>query len=152
MNKTTAYDELYVNDAQKTVAHSFDYAVNKMNYSLSEYLDQFLSFKYIHLLEKGNPHYVAGMSGIELAKEICNKEGIKYGRLPYEPGLEFWVGWILSYYQWLRNISYKEIIEKFSLERFCKAYPTFHECNKNRMVEYLDEVIFSSNEENQCKK
>ena len=137
-----AYSELYVLDAQKTIAHSFDYAVNKMDLTLEEYARKFAFFKYINLIETGNPHYLAGMSGIELAKEICNKQGVRYGRLPYNPGLEFWTGWILSYYQWSRNISYKSIFEKFSVEQFVHAFPTFHEQNKNRMFEYMDEVIF----------
>lgn len=142
ISNKTAYSELYVNDAQKTIAHSFDYAVNKMNYTLKEYADLFANFEYIHLIEKGDPHYIAGMSGIELAKIVCNKRNNKYGILPYYPGVEFWTGWILAYYQWLRNLSFKAIFEKFSIERFERAYPTFHESNKKRMFEYMDKVIF----------
>ena len=141
-----AYNELYLSDAQKTVAHSFDYAVNKMNISLEEYLKAFLSFKYLHLLENGDQHYTSGISGIELAKEICNKQNIKYGNLPYKPRMEYWIGWILSYYQWLRNLKYSEIIEKFPLQNFIKAYPTFHEENKKRMIEYMDNVIIGNTE------
>lgn len=136
-----AYSELYILDAQKTIAHSFDYAVNKMNLSLEEYASKFLSFKYLNLLETGDPHYLAGMSGIELAKEICGKENIDFGNLPYNPKVEYWTGWILSYYQWAKNTNYKKILSKFPIEKFKKAYPTFHECNKNRMIEYMDEVI-----------
>ena len=32
----------------------------------------FAFFKYINLIETGNPHYLAGMSGIELAKELID--------------------------------------------------------------------------------
>lgn len=134
------YSELYVEDAMTTVAFSFDYAVRALNLTLEEYLDKFLNFQYIHLLETGNPHYVAGMSGCELALEICGlDDGPKSP--PYEPKLEYWIGWILSYYQWLRNISYKEIIEKFPLKRLIFSYPTFHEETRARMIEYMDEVI-----------
>lgn len=141
MNMNTAYSELYISDAQKTIAHSFDYAVNKMNLSLKEYAEKFLAFKYLNLLESGDPHYVAGISGIELAKEICGKENTDFGHLSYEPKVEYWTGWILSYYQWAKNTKYKTILSKFPIEKFEKAYPTFHECNKNRMIEYMDEVI-----------
>ena len=44
LNAEPAYSELYLKDAQKTIAHSFDYAVNKMNVPLEEYLKAFLSF------------------------------------------------------------------------------------------------------------
>lgn len=139
-----AYSELYVDDAQRTVAHAFDYAVNKMKYSLEEFTEMFVSFEYVHLLETGNPRYVAGMSGIELAAEICGRSGKKMERLPYNPGLEYWTGYIASYYQWDRNITYKELFEKFGIERFRAAYPTFHECNKKRMFEYMDEIILKN--------
>ncbi len=145
-NDEPAYSELYLKDAQKTIAHSFDYAVNKMNVPLEEYVKNFLAFKYLHLLEKGDPHYTSGISGIELAKEICKKQNIKYGRLQYNPGMEYWIGWIISYYQWLRNLKYSEIIEKFPLQNFIKAYPTFHEENKKRMIEYMDNVIIGNTE------
>lgn len=138
----TAYNELYVNDAQKTIAHSFDYAVNKMGYTLEEYAKCFANFKYIELIETGDPHYTCGVSGIELAKIICDKTEIKYGRLPYNPGLEYWTGWIAAYYQWLKNITFKTIFSKFTIEDFIKAYPTFHECNKKRMFEHMDKVIY----------
>jgi hypothetical protein len=137
---THAYSELYINDAQITVAHSFDYAVRALKMSLSEYVEKFLHFEYLHLLEIGNPHYVGGVSGCELALEVC---GIQ-SDIPspsYNPGKEYWIGWIAAYYQWYRNVSYKAIFEKFSLERFESAYLTFHEENKMRMVEYMDEVI-----------
>ncbi len=143
----TAYSELYVNDAQRTIAHSFDYAVNKMGYTLKEYAELFANFKYIHLIESGDPHYTAGMSGIELAKTVCNKTDNKYGVLPYYPGQEYWTGWILSYYQWLKNMPYKTILAKFPVENFVRAYPTLHECNKKRMFEYMDKIVFGEKNE-----
>ena len=142
ISNKTAYNELYLNNAQKTIAHSFDYAVKKMNYTLKEYAELFANFEYIHLIEEGHPRYVAGMSGIELAKAVCNISNKRFGILPYCPGVEFWTGWIIAYYQWLRNLSYKKIFDKFPVERFVNAYPTFHECNKKRMFEYMDRVIF----------
>ena len=142
ISNKNAYSELYVNDAQKTIAHSFDYAVNKMNFTLKDYAELFANFEDIHLIEKGDPHYIAGVSGIELAKAVCKISNKSFGILPYCPGVEFWTGWIIAYYQWLRNLSYKFILDRFSVERFEMAYPTFHESNKKRMFEYMDKVIF----------
>lgn len=140
-NKKRAYDKLFVEYAQDTIAHAFNYAVNKMGYSLEEFTELFLSYKYIHLLEDGNPSLVAGKSGVELALDICGFEDEDFGDLEYRPGLEFWIGWTVSYYQWYRNISYKEIFEKFPLEKLRRAYPTFHECYEEKMYEYMNSVI-----------
>lgn len=139
--KEPAYSELYIHDAQKTIAHSFDYAVKKIGFSLEQYAMNFAYFKYIDLIENGDPHYLCGMSGIELSREICNINE-RLGRIPYNPQLEYWTGWILCYYQWCRNISYKDILAKFSIADFRAAFPTFHECNKTKMIEYMDEKIF----------
>lgn len=35
-----AYSELYINEARNNVAYSFDYAVNKMNIPLEEYVQK----------------------------------------------------------------------------------------------------------------
>lgn len=143
MTENRAYNDVYLNDARKNIAHSFDYAVKKIGIPLDVYFNKFLSFKYIHLLEIGTPKYVTGMSGAELAIMICNKEDEDLGVLEYyEPGVEYWIGWIISYYQWLRNIPYSEIACKFPFERFYGSYATYHECDDLRMIDYIDRVIF----------
>ena len=137
-----AYSELYVNDARRNVAHSFDYAVKKIGILLDKYYRKFLSFKYISLLGMGHPHYVSGMSGAELAILICGVDGDSLGVLEYyEPSVEYWIGWILSYYQWLRDVTYADIDSGFSFERLYGAYPTYHECDDMRMIEYMDSVL-----------
>jgi len=137
-----AYSELYISAGRRTIAHSFNYAVNRMKIPLEEYIQKFLAFKYLPLMEKGDPHYLVGVSGTELALEVCNTTTDDEEFLEYKPNLEFWVGWILSYYQWSRNISYREIIEKFPVERFVQSFRTFHECSEDKMLEYMDSVIF----------
>ena len=64
-----AYCKLYVEDAQDVIPESFSFATYYLKLSLEEYVEKFLAFEYIHLIEEGNPHYLSGMSGIELAAE-----------------------------------------------------------------------------------
>lgn len=134
-----AYDRLYVNEACETIPHSFDYAVNAMGYSLEEYVGMFLSFKYIKQIEIGNPRYVCGLSGRELANRVTGHDDV--GFLPYQPGLEYWIGWILAYYQWSRNTTYRAILKSFPLDMLKKAYPMYHEMARDRMMEFMDETI-----------
>ena len=142
-----AYCELYVEDAQDVIPESFSFATYYLKLSLEEYVEKFLAFEYIHLIEEGNPHYLSGMSGIELAAEIVNivPEKRHYDYIPY--GRDYWIGWIVAYYQWSRNVTYKTIFSKFSLERFIIAYPTFHEKEEEKMYEYMDEIIFGETNE-----
>lgn len=135
-----AYSELYVEDAMETVAFSFDYAVRALNLSIQEYLEKFVNFEYINLIEAGNPHYVSGISGCELALMVCGlDDGPKSPE--YAPWKEYWIGMNLAYYQWYRNLTYRQILEKFPLERFDFAFPAMHQENRRRIVEYMDEVI-----------
>lgn len=137
-----AYSELYIYDVQEIVGASFDYAVKGLQIPLNEYMKRFLSFKHINLLEDGNPHYCAGMSGCELAIEICNCYDKPIYRIPYCPEVEYWIGWIISYYQWYRHTTYNEILEKFPFERLYGSFPTYHQMNEKRMFEYMDAVIY----------
>ena len=53
--------------------------------------------------EKGNPKYIAGMSGFELAEVVLSETNVANKKR--EPsnaefkGREYWAGWILAYYQ-----------------------------------------------------
>lgn len=147
LDRQHAYSELYIDDAREEIAFSFDYAVKGLHLALNEYLQKFLAFEYIHLLENGNPHYLGGMSGCELAMEICGRQGEAYHDVPYQSEVEYWIGWIACLYQWLRNVPYSEIFSKFTLDRFVGSYPTFHECNETRMIEYMDNVILEGKHE-----
>lgn len=72
-----------------------NFIYQQVNY---EFLLIFCYF-YINLkiLEDGNPNLVARKSGVELAMEICGKEDMEFGDLEYKHGMEFWIGWIVSY-------------------------------------------------------
>lgn len=137
-----AYSELYVYDVQEIVGASFDYAVKGLQIPLNKYMEKFLAFKHIDLLEDGNPHYCAGMSGAELAIEICDRYEDPFYDIPYCPEVEYWIGWIISYYQWYRHTTYNEILKKFPFERLYGSFPTYHQMDETKMFEYMDEVIY----------
>lgn len=139
LNNVHAYSELYIQDAQKNIAWAFEYGVLKLHYTLEEFIQHWLDFKYIDLIETGNPKYIAGMSGIELARLVTNRTDEPVEHLEYYPSENFWTGWIASYYQWLRNAKYKNIFSKMTATDFLSVYKTMHEEDINRMVELLDE-------------
>lgn len=86
-----AYSELYLKDAKENIAWAFEYGVLGLDFSLAEFVQKWLSFKYIHLIENGNPHFVSGMSGIELSWLVAgleNKEVVDIGFSPSENVLD----------------------------------------------------------------
>ena len=47
-----------------------DYAIHDLNFSGSEFLACFISSGIAKEIENGNPKFIAGMSGVELAREV----------------------------------------------------------------------------------
>ena len=55
-----AYDELYLQLAQRVMGDMLDFAVNTLNIALTEFYKMFLIIGIAHQIEIGNPTYVAG--------------------------------------------------------------------------------------------
>lgn len=138
-----AYSELYLPLSQRVMGDMFDFAINTLGYDISEFQKMFIVSGMAYQFEIGNPTYVAGKNGCEVAREII---GMCTGDFPsqddvmhVDKSVEYWIGWSLSYYQWYRNISYANIYEHVSSEELCGMYATLHEADISIFVEILDE-------------
>ena len=67
---TRAYDISYLEDAMSGVGAMLDYAVNSCGETLEQFWARFLASGVAHSLSRANPKYLAGMSGIELARTV----------------------------------------------------------------------------------
>lgn len=65
-----AYDISYVDDAARSLGELFDYMINVLSMDADEIFHMFAVSSIGHNFEKGNPAYIAGHSGIELAKML----------------------------------------------------------------------------------
>ena len=70
-----AYSQLYLNDAMCTLGEMLDYAVNDCRYELEQFFEWFAFSAVGALFESGDPKYVTGMSGVELAREVVELTG-----------------------------------------------------------------------------
>ena len=70
---TCAYDELYLPLAQRVMGDMYDYAVNTLETKIDEFQKMFLVSGLAKQIEFGNPTYVAGNNGCELAKEVIEQ-------------------------------------------------------------------------------
>ena len=80
-------------------------------------------------MENGEPAYLAGKSGIELAAQIL-AETTGMTEQPEQPeryarSCEYWIGWAVAYYQWYSGRKYSEIFEVLSFAELEKTvlYP-----------------------------
>ena len=140
-----AYSIDYVESAQRIMGDMLDYAVNSYDMDADTYFDMFLVSNAAEQFERGNPRYVAGMTGCELVKEVIRKSGLTFPDLPDEMYLdkspEYWAGWALAYYQWYTGKTFSKIHKAVSIEDMLSMYPTLHEADIMKFVEIMDAKI-----------
>lgn len=149
MKMSYAYNELYLPLAQRVLGDMYDYAVCTLHYTLKEFQKMFL-VSLAKQFETGNPHYLAGKNGCEVAREviyICTGEEVEAEDLMYvDKSAEYWIGWTLAYYQWYRGAAFCEMEEVLPVEEMYGMYPTMHEADVTAFVEILDERFAAKNE------
>ena len=141
-----AYGETYLNDAMNNLGDMFDYAVNDCGYKLEEFFDYFTISGIATAFEKGNPKYVAGLSGVELASEVIFRTfGTRLDVLPsanIDRSPEYWVGWILAYYQWYTVRRFYDMKGNgLTVTRVLSLYPTLHEADVSKFVLVANQII-----------
>ena len=104
-----AYKKTYLNGAMCNLAVMFDCGVRKYGYSIHEFYDKFLLCDVSSQFAKGNPRYLVGLSGAELADIVVQESGKAISEKndgSYTVGPEYWAGWVLAYYQWRSHRSF----------------------------------------------
>lgn len=140
-----AYSELYLDDAMNNLGDMVEYAICDLGFSPDVIWGYFISSGISSCFETGNPKYIAGMSGYELAKNILDRVGVSYENI--EPsyreykGVEFWAGWILAYYQWLTGMRFEDMARNgLSLADVFPLY-VLHESDECKFVEVANTII-----------
>lgn len=150
-----AYDEDYLYYAQNNLGHMVDFAINTCEYSLDEFFDMFRVSNVCKQFEEGNPSYLVGKTGCELArlvifevkeKEIQEKDIMYMDRSP-----EYWLGWSLAYYVWEKNCRFDYIFRAIHPENLIEMYDMLHEADiskfviqiDNRLKEYYDKSMLA---------
>lgn len=137
-----AYDNFYLEDAMENLGQMVDFAVNVCGDSLKGFLDKYIVTPVAVSFGKGNPKYVAGMSGTELAYTVFDEAGVRIGDIEAVPRLErspeYWCGWVLAYYQWYTGKSFEEILKAVPAEEILQMYGTLHETDITKFAEIMD--------------
>jgi len=149
---THAYDEIYLDDAMETLGGAVEYATLFCNIDGQEFLNLFIVSGISEEFGKGNVKYISGMSGIELARDVlenCGKKPSDISELPYiDYPPEYWIGWILAYYQWHTGKTFENICKKISYETLNNLYGVLHEADPSKSVEVFDDIMKSKVETN----
>ena len=152
---TNAYNELYLDDAMNNLGDMVEFAVCDLKFDPDEFFGWFISSGIASKFEKGNPKYITGMSGFELAEAVLDEVNVSYEKR--EPsyvefkGREYWAGWILAYYQWASGKRYEDIVKDgLALSTVFSMY-ILHEADESKFVDVANEIIARNKESRKSK-
>ncbi len=149
---TRAYDEIYLDDAMETLGGAVEYAVLFCNTDGQEFIDLFIASGIADEFGRGNVKFISGMSGIELARHVlkkCGKKSSDIDEMPYiDYPPEYWIGWILAYYQWYTGKTFASVCKKISYETLYNLYGVLHEADISKSVEVFDSIMLKNSETN----
>lgn len=140
-----AYNEWYLNDAMQNLGDMMDYAVCDCGFGADEFFQLFIASGIASRFERGNPKYIVGMSGVELAKAVMSAVNVSWraaeATFPDGKSVEYWTGWIMAYYQWSEDKRFEDMVE-------CGLPPTkvmsmyiLHEADEQKFVDAANAVI-----------
>lgn len=151
-----AYYEDYLEYAQRNMGNMLDFAVNTCGEEPDLFFEKFIATGVAEQFGKGNPRYVAGKTGCEIAREIFEECNISIDDIEdvmyVEKSPEYWAGWILCYYQWFTGRSFSEIYRSVSIEQILKMYPTLHEADVSKFIDIMEEKLTKKFPETNLKR
>lgn len=142
---TRAYQETYLSKAQAALGDAFEYAINICDIPGEDFIKFFTASSVSKRMENGEPAFLAGKSGIEIAadvllettgKQLETKPQDHFGR-----SREYWIGWAVCYYQWYSARSYSDIFAVLSFEDLQNMYYTLHEADISKFADIADDKI-----------
>lgn len=142
---THAYQEIYLSKAQAALGDAFDYAVNTFGIPGQDFIKLFNASTVSKRMENGEPAFLAGKSGIEIASDVLlETTGKQLDTVPDEHfgrSREYWIGWAVCYYQWYSARSYSDIFAAFSYDDLQNMYYTLHEADISKFSDIADSRI-----------
>lgn len=139
---THAYSQLYLSKASRAVGNMLHGAVLEFGLSGRDFLKLFIQSDVAEQFENGNPKYIAGKSGMELFLEVMEKTTgesyISESIESYDRSDVYWVGWMLTHYQWYSGRTFKSILDTIPYDELIGLYATLHEADIQKSYEVLD--------------
>ena len=137
-----AYSPLYLSKAARAVGNMLHIAVLEHGIKGGDFLKRFIQSDVADQFEQGNPKYIAGQSGLEIFLEVMEKTTGKAYDAEAVPMFNrsdvYWVGWMLTHYQWYSGRSFKSVLDTVPYDELIGLYGTLHEADIQKSYEVLD--------------
>ena len=137
-----AYSQLYLSKASRAIGNMLHDAVVVFGMDGTDFLNRFIQSDVAEQFESGNPKYIAGKSGLELFLEVMEKTSDESYHTElienYERSPAYWVGWMLTHYQWYSDRTFKSMLGIVPYNELVGLYKTLHEADNQKSYEVLD--------------
>ncbi|MCD8180368.1 MAG: helix-turn-helix transcriptional regulator [Firmicutes bacterium] len=147
---TYAYDEMYLETAMNNLGDTMEYVSDNLRMSKDEFMSLFIASGIAEDFGNGNPAYIMGMSGAELANAVLKSAGIKRKILPVYSSIykaaDYWCGWILAYYQWRSKRPFQNIMRYISMKDIELMYAIYHEAPEEKFYDTVEQMIKETKE------
>ena len=151
-----AYQETYLSKAQASLGDAFDYAINTCEIPGEDFIKFFTASSVSKRMENGEPAFLAGKSGIEIAVDVVlETTGKQLDKAPQEymgRSREYWIGWAVCYYQWYSARSFSDIFKVLSFEDLQNMYYTLHEADITKFADIVDDKMRDHFKETNLKR
>jgi DNA-binding XRE family transcriptional regulator len=147
---------MYLSKAQASLGDAFDYAINTCKIPGEDFIRFFTASSVSKRMENGEPAFLAGKSGIEIAVDVVLETTGK--QLDCEPqehmgrSREYWIGWAVCYYQWYSARSFSDIFKVLSFEDLQNMYYTLHEADITKFADIVDDKMRDHFKETNLKR
>lgn len=142
---TRAYSENYLGDTMANIGAMLDFAVNTCEEDIRLFYFRFLSSGIARQVERGNPRYLSGISGIEMALSVAARTGSSLHITDYRIDMgspEYWTGWTLAYLQWYFCMDFKFLLAAgVSVDSLMERYGSLHEADLSKSVAFAEARI-----------
>ena len=143
--KTPAYDEFYLTMAMENLGDAFEYAVYELQLDPDDFFQRFLASGIADAFGCGNPVFMAGISGAEMARTVLERTGTECtmpcSNAGFNKSPEYWAGWVLAYYQWQSGRPFSNIYRYITIADMIRLYDPLHEADERKFAEIMERHI-----------
>lgn len=134
----------YLDDARSTLGALFDIGVNEWKVNGEQLVQAFLASGLAAEFERRNPVFISGKSALDLLRLMqpyidCDREPPAEAQVA--PLEDYWLGWILAYYQFRTGKPYRLIFDAIPYDELVGMYYPLHEAPEEKFVEVLNERL-----------
>ena len=137
-----AYNPLYLSKISRAIGNMLHDAVLEYGIDGTDFLNRFIQSNVAEEIENGTPKYIARKSGLELFLEVVEiTSGESYDSdliESYDRSDVYWVGWMLTHYQWYSSRTFKSILDTVPYDELIGLYGTLHEADIQKSYDVLD--------------